>query len=153
MLIVPVQPPQLDANSNCQSQQQDNPGRSYNLLARLIRSNRRRSATTQIRLAAGLACRCGAPQAREQKKDTPKTSKVFTNDNIPHRVGFRRLATAPRLRPTDRAPRYPNVHGTDEKMWRDRFATLRHKLEQDQADLDMMQREIGVLDVQNYSDP
>ncbi|MGA7638792.1 MAG: hypothetical protein WCB00_17795, partial [Candidatus Acidiferrales bacterium] len=41
----------------------------------------------------------------------------------------------------------------DEKSWRDKFAKLRHKLDEDQADLDIMQRELGVLDVQYYNDP
>ena len=41
----------------------------------------------------------------------------------------------------------------DEKAWRDKFATLRRKLEKDKADLDVMQRELGVLDVQYYPDP
>ena len=43
--------------------------------------------------------------------------------------------------------------GNDEKAWRAVFARLRHKLEQDKAELEIMQRELGVLDVQNYSDP
>ncbi len=41
----------------------------------------------------------------------------------------------------------------DEKTWRDKFAALRHKLDQDTTDLDVMQRELGVLNVQYYSDP
>lgn len=40
-----------------------------------------------------------------------------------------------------------------EKAWRDKFATLRHKLEQDQAELDVLQREFDVLSLQQYSDP
>src|SRR5262249_1142229 len=42
---------------------------------------------------------------------------------------------------------------SEEATWRSRFARLRHKLEQDQADLDVMQRELGVLNTQYYSDP
>ena len=39
-------------------------------------------------------------------------------------------------------------------MWRDRFAAARGKLQRDQADLDLMQRELGKLDVQYYpNDP
>ncbi len=41
----------------------------------------------------------------------------------------------------------------DEKAWRDRFAKLNHKLDQDKQDLDVMQRELGTLDVQYYNDP
>ena len=35
---------------------------------------------------------------------------------------------------------------SDEDKWRARFDKLRHKLEQDQADLEVMQRELGVLE-------
>jgi chromosome segregation ATPase len=41
--------------------------------------------------------------------------------------------------------------GNDEKAWRGRFAALRHKLEQDQAELDVLQREVGVAEVQYYN--
>ncbi len=41
----------------------------------------------------------------------------------------------------------------DEKTWRDKFAKLHHKLDQDQADLDVLQRELGVSNVQFYTDP
>jgi hypothetical protein len=100
-----------------------------------------------------------ARRSREQKKDTPKQAKVFTNDNIPTHGGISAVGAEP-------APAADNADGTpadaantsksgnnDEKRWRDRFATLRHKLEQDQADLDVMQRELGVLDLQYYNDP
>src|SRR5580704_13360284 len=40
-----------------------------------------------------------------------------------------------------------------EKAWRDRFAKLRTKLQQDEDALSIMQRELGVLDVQYYNDP
>ena len=43
--------------------------------------------------------------------------------------------------------------GSDEKAWRDKFARLRSKLDQDKADVDVMQRELGVLNVQYYNDP
>jgi len=38
-------------------------------------------------------------------------------------------------------------------FWRERFAKLRDKLAKDQADLDLLQRELGVVDLQAYSDP
>ena len=37
--------------------------------------------------------------------------------------------------------------------WRDKFAALRHKLEQDQQNLDLLQRELGALNTQFYGDP
>ncbi len=36
------------------------------------------------------------------------------------------------------------------KMWRDKFAKLNHQLNQDQATLDVLQRELGVLNTQYY---
>ena len=35
-------------------------------------------------------------------------------------------------------------------MWRDKFAKLNHQLDQDQATLDVLQRELGVLSNQYY---
>jgi len=99
-----------------------------------------------------------ARRAREQKKDTPKQAKVITNDNIPKEGGISAVGEQPPAPgdaenpPVDGA-KSDKAAGTDEKKWRERFEKLRHKLEQDQADLDVMQRELGVLDLQYYNDP
>jgi hypothetical protein len=99
-----------------------------------------------------------ARRAREQKKDTPKQAKVITNDNIPKDGGVSAVGEEPHAPgdtknpPADRA-KSDKAAGSDEKKWRARFEKLRHKLEQDQADLDVMQRELGVLDLQYYNDP
>ena len=105
-----------------------------------------------------------ARKAREQRKDQAgaKPARVFTNDNIPTQGGVSAVGVAPAA---------DNANGTGaaagatapasdkttsaagESAWRERFAHLRKKLEQDQADLDLMQRELGVLDVQYYNDP
>ena len=106
-----------------------------------------------------------ARKAREQKKEQAgaKPPRIFNNDNIPTQGGVSAVG---------QNPTPDNAGGTDaaagngsaaapggtsadagEKAWRDRFAKLRKKLEQDQADLDLMQRELGVLDVQYYNDP
>jgi hypothetical protein len=108
-----------------------------------------------------------ARKAREQRKDQAgaKPARVFTNDNIPTQGGVSAVGTTPAA---------DNADGTDagaaagsggapasgktsaangEAEWRDRFKKLRKKLEQDQDDLDIMQRELGVLDVQYYNDP
>jgi hypothetical protein len=105
-----------------------------------------------------------ARRAREQKKDAPKQAKVFTNDNIPTHGGISAVGAEPTPAADNAAtakdgtsagtlPAGAAPAGNDEKKWRERFATLRHKLEQDQAALDVMQRELAVLDLQNYSDP
>src|SRR4029077_19889685 len=107
-----------------------------------------------------------ARRAREQKKKTPKQGKDFTNDNnlTPSRLSAGGTEPAPpagssdiagdgTTPPADANAKSGSGAGNDEKMWRGRFAKLRHKLDADQADLDVMQRELGVLDLQNYNDP
>jgi hypothetical protein len=106
-----------------------------------------------------------ARKAREQKKDQAgaKPARVFSNDNIPTQGGVSAVGQNPaaeNAEGTDAATgngSAPPSGGTSaaagEKAWRDRFAKLRKKLEQDQADLELMQRELGVLDVQYYNDP
>ncbi len=95
-----------------------------------------------------------ARKAREAKKDETKPAKVFTNENIP---GEGVISTVGK----QAAPKDGDADATDakagaaggEKAWRDKFAALRGKLARDQEDLTVMQRELGVLNLQNYSDP
>jgi len=99
-----------------------------------------------------------ARRAREQKKDTPKQTKVITNDNIPKEGGISAVGEEPPAAenaenaPSD-AAKSDKTAKSDEDKWRARFEKLRHKLEQDEADLDVMQRELGVLNLQYYNDP
>jgi hypothetical protein len=102
-----------------------------------------------------------ARRAREQKKDAPKQAKVITNDNIPKEGGISAVGEEPPAAENAEnsenasadAAKSEKAAASDEKKWRERFEKLRHKLEQDQADLDVMQRELGVLDLQYYNDP
>lgn len=99
-----------------------------------------------------------ARRAREQKKDSPKQAKVITNDNIPKEGGISAVGEEPPAasdaeNPAADGAKSDKAAGSDEKKWRARFEKLHHKLEQDQADLDVMQRELGVLDLQYYNDP
>jgi chromosome segregation ATPase len=96
-----------------------------------------------------------ARKAREQKKETPKSAKTFDNDNIPSQGGISSVGegTAAPSAGNEAAQGAAAKPANDEKSWRDKFAALRHKLEQDQADLDVMQRELGVLNTQFYTDP
>jgi hypothetical protein len=106
-----------------------------------------------------------ARKAREQKKDQTgaKPPRVFNNDNIPTQGGVSAVGQQPagdNADGTDAAAGNGNAPASSgasaangEKAWRDRFAKLRKKLDQDQADLELMQRELGVLDVQYYNDP
>jgi hypothetical protein len=92
-----------------------------------------------------------ARKTREAKKDAPKTAKVFDNDNLPATGGISTVGKAAVPKDGAAADAAPSAAG--EKAWRDRFANLRAKLARDKSDLEVMQRELGVLNVQNYSDP
>ena len=98
------------------------------------------------------ALAAAARKAREQKKESAKSPKVFTNDNIPSTGGVSTLATASAA-PDNNGGAATTPAGADEKAWRQKFADLHHKLDQDKENLDVMQRELGVLDVQYYGDP
>jgi hypothetical protein len=97
-----------------------------------------------------------ARKARDQKKEAPKSVKTFTNDNLPTEGGISTVGEKPGTASTATAAQEKNAPaGTanDEKSWRARFKDLHHKLEQDQANLELMERELGVLNMQYYSDP
>ncbi len=99
-----------------------------------------------------------ARKAREQKKDAPKTAKVFTNDDLPTQGGISSIGEgAATGAGNDTAGATVSKDGskgtTDEEKWRTKFAALHHKLDQDQENLDVMQRELGVLNKQFYGDP
>jgi len=96
-----------------------------------------------------------ARKSREQKKADTKPSKVFTNDNIPAVGGVNVVgdASVPSQNPQPGENASPATSGTNEKAWRGRFAKAHDKLARDQADLDVMQRELGKISVQYYSDP
>lgn len=98
-----------------------------------------------------------ARRAREQKKDASKPAKVFDNDNLPAQGGISTVGEEPVATAGGHAATAATTAGpassNDEKGWRDRFAKLRHNMEQDQTELDVMQREAGVLDLQYYNDP
>src|SRR5579862_740326 len=102
-----------------------------------------------------------ARKARERKKEERKTPQLFTNDNLPTSGGISTVGQAPAPTATPAAPGSAASNGkkpvassgSDEAKWREKFATLRHKLEQDQENLDLLQRELGTLNTQFYSDP
>jgi len=92
-------------------------------------------------------------KAKAQLKEAPKTARVFTNDNLPLAGDISTVGAAPPSKSSAGATTAKPAAGSDEKMWREKFATLHHKLEQDQETLSIMQRELGVLNVQYYNDP
>jgi len=105
-----------------------------------------------------------ARRSREQKKDAAKPARVFDNDNIPTKGGVSTVGNTPPAAAAG-APGAADatsgatpadgtkLSGGDEKSWRKRFADLRRKVEADQQELEILQRELGVLDLQNYNDP
>ncbi|MGH9733274.1 MAG: hypothetical protein ACRD8A_01630 [Candidatus Acidiferrales bacterium] len=100
-----------------------------------------------------------AKKARTAEKNAPK-ARVFTNDNIPTAGGVSEVGSASQTSADSQSASNGQAKGSgktaatnDEATWRARFSKLRHKLEQDQAELDIMQRELGVLNVQYYGDP
>jgi hypothetical protein len=138
------------ASAVCQQQEQASQGQTQ---------DQTRTQQTQTPAMQQDSIAAAARRAREQKKDAPKPAKVFDNDNLPVQGGISTVGATPAEaagnNATPAAPATPSSSGSsnDEKSWRDRFAKLRHKLEQDQAELDVMQREAGVLDLQYYNDP
>jgi hypothetical protein len=104
-----------------------------------------------------------ARKAREQKKDQAgaKPARVFNNDNIPTQGGVSAVGQQPAgdadgaaAADSTGAPSSEKTSAANgEAEWRERFKRLHKKLEQDTDDLSIMQRELGVLDVQYYNDP
>ena len=140
------------AGDNSQSGAQATPGTSGTTSASGA-ANAQAPAGQQESLAEA------ARKAREKKKDAAKPPKVITNDDIPTSGGISAVGTAMPAGDgvTDSAAATTggtaSGAGKDEKAWREKFAGLRHKLEQDQQELEVMQRELGVLNVQYYNDP
>ena len=103
-------------------------------------------------LAAQDSLAAAARKAREQQqKDAQKPAKVFTNDNLSGgTVSVVGTAAPTASTPADTTGAAPSSASDDEKKWRDRFAKLNHKLEQDQSELDVLQRELSVANQQYY---
>ncbi|MGB6483950.1 MAG: hypothetical protein WBE86_10745 [Candidatus Acidiferrales bacterium] len=99
-----------------------------------------------------------ARKAREAQKNAPKAPLVFTNDNIPTSpsgvsvVGERAASSSDQSASSD-AQAGAAAGKNDEETWRKRFADARQKIDQDTAELSVMQREMGELNVQYYPDP
>jgi hypothetical protein len=113
---------------------------------------------------SGDSLAAAARKAREQKKEQAQAKpREFDNDNIPKQGGVSAVGqtadaatdgTTSAAASNAAAAPVSGVPGpNDEKGWRDMFGKLRHKLEQDQDSVSVMQRELGVLDVQYYNDP
>lgn len=111
-----------------------------------------------------------ARKAREAAKDAPKATKVFDDDNIGsvsgtiNVVGSGSAPASSNGSTTNSTSPAPSAQqgaagnssssaNIDESAWRKKFADANTKLKQDQEELAIMQRELGVLQVQYYPDP
>jgi len=103
-----------------------------------------------------------ARKARAERKDAPKATKVFTNDNLPTDGGVSSVGEAAQPAATsekgDKGKASAAASGStaagaanDEATWRAKFAKLRDKLQRDQDELSVMQRELGQQQMQYYS--
>jgi hypothetical protein len=112
------------------------------------------TATTQPAAPQQESLAEAARKTREAKKDATKPPKVFTNENLPTDGGISTVGKETATKDGDTAATDAKADDANtEKTWRAKFSTLRAKLARDQEDLSVMQRELGVLNLQNYSDP
>lgn len=114
------------------------------------------SQTTATPQPASLAE--AARKARAAEKNAPKATMVFTNDNIPTSSSGVSVVGQPAAAPSsettaNNASSTTPAAGGDEAAWRQKFADARHKIDQDKQELAIMQRELGELNVQYYTDP
>ncbi|HEV2615361.1 MAG TPA: hypothetical protein VGU63_01985 [Candidatus Acidoferrales bacterium] len=99
-----------------------------------------------------------ARKAREAKKNESKPA-VFTNDNIPTTpggvsvVGNTAVTSSGSAEEKASSGKSSSAGKNDEATWRKKFAEARHKLEQDQNELSILQRESNQLQLQYYPDP
>lgn len=98
-----------------------------------------------------------ARKAREAKKPETKTSKVFTNDNLPSGAEVNVVGAEPPAETTGAPAASANKKlslAQEEQSWRARFGAARAKLDRDQATLDILQREMSNLQLNYYpNDP
>jgi len=92
-----------------------------------------------------------AARKAKEKKGSEAKAKVWDNDNIP---GHGAVTTATAAGDSAAPAADDSVAAaTDEKAWRERFATARTKLKRDQDSLALQQKDFGRLSIQYYPDP
>lgn len=116
----------------------------------------------------GLAQSLGdvARQARAEKAAAPKARRVFTNENMPREGGLSTYTTPAAPAPAAKGKEEKaagagtaedkdkkKASAEEEKEWRQKFAALREKLSYEERKLDVLQRELNLAQIQNYSDP
>jgi phage-related minor tail protein len=98
-----------------------------------------------------------ARKAREKKKDAPKATKTFTNDNLPSKGAVSVVGAQPAPAKEGEAGKEAKEGEAsgekDEGYWRARFAEARRKIREAEKEADLIQREMNLNQVQFYSDP
>jgi DNA repair exonuclease SbcCD ATPase subunit len=106
-----------------------------------------------------------ARKAREQQKAQPKPKKVYTEDDIPPRLGSTdsgsttgqaansEQAGAGNAQPAGGGTSAAGGKDDAETAWRKRFAEQRNKIAAAEKELDVLQRESEKAQVQYYNDP
>jgi hypothetical protein len=101
-----------------------------------------------------------ARKARAEKKDAPKAKMVIDNDNLGSLTGTINVVGEAPAPPEDQAKKAGDTKGgkagepaKDETYWRAKFDDAHKKLESDQHELDIMQREYNLKQQQYYADP
>jgi hypothetical protein len=101
-----------------------------------------------------------ARKARAEKKDAPKPKMVIDNDNLGTLTGTINVVGEAPAPPEDQAKKAGDDKGAksvepakDETYWRAKFDDAHKKLDADQHELDIMQREYNLKQQQFYADP
>ena len=108
-----------------------------------------------------------ARQQRARKEQQGKAVKVFTNDQISRSSSSRPATPAAEAQKPEGEEQMDAADTTEagtaesareerarlEKEYREKFARLREDISREEAKLDIMQRELNLMQVQYYSDP
>jgi len=102
-----------------------------------------------------------ARKARAERKEMPPPTKVWTDDNLPKSPHEAAPSAEGGEAGGEAAAGEKTAAGEDadkkqaelEAKWRQRFAEAHKKLDDDQKDLDLMERELSLKRQQYYSDP
>jgi hypothetical protein len=91
-----------------------------------------------------------ALKARQSQKGAQTAPVVFTNENLPKSSAISIVGSSARPDAGAQAQSEAADAKADEKMWRQKFADARFKLQQDREKLSMLQSEFNALGMVRY---
>jgi hypothetical protein len=91
-----------------------------------------------------------ALKARQNQKSAQTAPVVFTNENLPKSSAISVVGSTTRPDAGAQAQSDAADAKADEKMWRQKFADARFKLQQDREKLTMLQSEFNALGIVRY---